>query len=196
MVQFISSLRCRLIVLVLLAVIPAFGVILHSASSHRDLTAEQVEKNALRAARAIAAEHERVFENAHQFLIMLARLPQIRENDKASCRKILAGLLEPLYADLGVTDLKGNSICTALPAASSLLNAKGKHQARVIETHVSRRHYSNRCLDRQDTFGNRLSDNGLARGRARRRHRSYELFLGDPLGRLNGSVSWGSLHAD
>jgi signal transduction histidine kinase/HAMP domain-containing protein len=135
MVQFISSLRCRLIVLVLLAVIPAFGVILHSASSHRDLTAEQVEKNALRAARAIAAEHERFFENAHQFLIMLARLPQIRENDKASCRKILAGLLEPLYADLGVTDLKGNSICTALPAASSLINGKGKHRARVIETH-------------------------------------------------------------
>ena len=66
---------------------------------------------------------------------MLARLPQIRENDKASCRKILAGLLEPLYADLGVTDLKGNSTCTALPAASSLINARGKHQARVIETH-------------------------------------------------------------
>ena len=119
----------------LLAVIPAFGVILHSASSHRDLTAEQVEKDALRAARAIAAEHERFFENAHQFLIMLARLPQIRENDKASCRKTLAGLLEPLYADLGVTDLKGNSICTALPAASSLINGKGKHRARVIETH-------------------------------------------------------------
>ena len=135
MVQFISSLRCRLIVLVLLAVIPAFGVILHSAASHRDLTAEQVKKNALRAARAIAAEHERFFENAHQFLIVLARLPQIRENDKASCRKILAGLLEPVYADLGVADLKGNSICTALPAASSLISVKGKHQAHLIETH-------------------------------------------------------------
>ena len=119
----------------LLAVIPAFGVILHSAASHRDLTAEQVKKNALRAARAIAAEHERFFENAHQFLIMLARLPQIRENDKASCRKILAGLLEPVYADLGVADLKGNSICTALPAASSLISVKGKHQAHLIETH-------------------------------------------------------------
>ena len=135
MVHFILSLRCRLIVLVLLAVIPAFGVILHSAASHRDLTAEQVQKNALRAARAIAAEHDRFFENAHQFLIMLSRLPQVRENDKAGCRKILAGLLEPLYLDLGVADLKGNSTCTALPSASSLISAKGKHQARVIETH-------------------------------------------------------------
>ena len=134
MVQFISSLRCRLIVLVLLAVIPAFGVILHSADSHRDLTAEQVQNNALRAAREIAAEHDRFFESAHQFMIMLARLPQIRENDKSSCRKILAGLLEPLYADLAVADLKGNSICTALPAGSSLISARGRNQVRVIET--------------------------------------------------------------
>src|SRR5688572_21353707 len=133
MVQFISSLRCRLIVLVLLAVIPAFGVILHSAASHRDLTAEQVQKNALRAVRAIAAEHDRFFESAHQFLIMLSRLPQVRENDKTGCRRILAGLLEPLYLDLGVADLKGNSTCTALP--SSLISARGRHQARVIETH-------------------------------------------------------------
>ena len=66
---------------------------------------------------------------------MLARLPQVRENDKAGCRKILAGLLEPLYLDLGVADLKGNSICTALPAASSLISVKGKHQAHLIETH-------------------------------------------------------------
>ena len=135
MVHFISSLRCRLIVLVLLAVIPAFGVILHSAASHRNLTAEQVQKNALRAARAIAAEHDRFFESAHQFLIMLSRLPQVRENDKAGCRKILAGLLEPLYLDLGVADLKGNSTCTALPSGSSLISARGRHQARVIETH-------------------------------------------------------------
>ena len=135
MVHFISSLRCRLIILVLLAVIPAFGVILHSAASHRDLTAEQVQNNALRAARAIAAEHDRFFESAHQFLIMLARLPQLRENANASCRKILAGLLEPLYLDLGVADLKGNSICTALPSGSSLITTKGRYQARVVETH-------------------------------------------------------------
>ena len=135
MAHFISTLRCRLILLVLLAVVPAFGVILHSAASHRDLTAGQVQKNALGAARAIAAEQDRYFENAHQFLIMLARLPQVRDNDKAACRKILAGLLEPLYADLGVADPKGNSLCTALPLGSSIVSPRGRHQTRAIETH-------------------------------------------------------------
>lgn len=134
MAHFISSLRCRLILLVLLAVIPAFGVILHSAGSHRDLTAEQAQKNALGAARAIAVEQDRFFENAHQFLITLSRLPQVRDNDRAACRRILAGLLEPLYADLGVADVKGNSLCTALQPGNSMIKLNGRHHSQAVES--------------------------------------------------------------
>lgn len=135
MAHYVSSLRFRLLVLVLLAVIPAFGVILYSASRHHDLIADQVQRNALAAARGIAAEQERFFENAHQLLIMLSRVPQIRENDSASCRKFLAGLLEPLYADLGITDPKGNLICGALPKATSLVKPRDPHLRRVKETY-------------------------------------------------------------
>src|SRR5580704_2993017 len=97
MARFVSSLRFRLVVLVLLAVIPPFGVILYSAAKHRDLTANQVQTNALATARAVAAEQERYFENAHQLLIMLTRLPQVRGNNKLACNRILASLLEPVY---------------------------------------------------------------------------------------------------
>src|SRR5262245_62460053 len=62
MTRRLSSLRFRLIALILLAVIPAFGVILYSAAKHRNLTTQQVQRNALGAARAIAAEQERFFE--------------------------------------------------------------------------------------------------------------------------------------
>lgn len=133
--HYVSTLRFRLIVLVLLAVIPAFGVILYSAARHRGLIADQVQRNALAAARGIAAEQERFFENAHQLLIMMSRVPQIRENDSASCRKFLAGLLEPLYADLGITDPKGNLICAALPSTTSLVKPRGPHLRRVKETY-------------------------------------------------------------
>src|SRR5262249_17390487 len=119
MTRCLSSLRFRLIALILLAVIPAFGVILYSSAKHRDLTTKQVQRNALGAARAIAAEQERFFENAHQLLIMLSRVPQVREHNKNGCDKFLAGLLEPLYADLGIADVKGNLLCSALPAGTS-----------------------------------------------------------------------------
>jgi len=135
MTRCLSSLRFRLIALILLAVIPAFGVILYSAAKHRDLTTQQVQRNALGAARAIAAEQERFFENAHQLLIMLSRVPQVREHNKNGCDKFLAGLLEPLYADLGIADVKGNLLCSALPAGHSLLRSNRQHQNHFVETH-------------------------------------------------------------
>ena len=113
MIKFASSLRGRLIGLVLLALLPAFGVILFTDQRHRASIASQVQKSALGSARVIATEQRRIFENAHQLLITLARLPQIREQNSVACEKILAGLLEPLYVDLGVFDSKGNLLCNA-----------------------------------------------------------------------------------
>ena len=118
-----------------MAVVPAFGLILDSAAKHRELTASQVKQNALVAARVIASEQDRALENAHQFLVTLARVPQIRDSDKASCRKILSGLLEPRYADLVLADRKGNPLCTALPMGSSIASSKGIHHTRSVETY-------------------------------------------------------------
>ena len=113
MIKFASSLRGRLIALVLLVLLPAFGVILFTDQRHRASIATQVQKSALGSARVIATEQRRIFENAHQLLITLARLPQIREHNSVACEKILVGLLEPLYVDLGVFDPKGNLLCNA-----------------------------------------------------------------------------------
>ena len=135
MVHILTSLRARLILLILMAVVPAFGLMLYSAAKHRELTAAQVKQNALVAARVIASEQDRVLENAHEFLITLARIPQIREADKAACRKILSGLLEPRYADLMVADKNGNPLCTALPPSRSLASSRGLHHARSIESY-------------------------------------------------------------
>jgi signal transduction histidine kinase/HAMP domain-containing protein len=135
MLKFLANLRSRLILLILLAVVPAFGLILESDTKHRELTARQVKQSALVAARVIASEQDRALENAHQFLVTLARVPQIRDNDKRSCRKILAALLEPRYADLVVADRRGNPLCTALPAGSSLASSKGFHHSRSLESY-------------------------------------------------------------
>ena len=129
-----SSLRARLVLLILTAVVPAFGLTLYSAVKHRRSTASQVKQNALVAARVIASEQDRVLENAHQFLVTLARVPQIRGNDKAACRKILSGVIEPRYVDLVVADRNGNPLCTALPAGRSLASAQGRHHSRSVET--------------------------------------------------------------
>ncbi len=135
MIKFASSLRGRLIGLVLLALLPAFGVILFTDQRHRASIASQVQKSALGSARVIATEQRRIFENAHQLLITLARLPQIREQNSVACEKILAGLLEPLYVDLGVFDSKGNLLCNASGSrAYKRRHLKNSFIRRVVET--------------------------------------------------------------
>lgn len=134
MPTFFSSLRFRLVLLVLIAVIPIFGLILHSAARHREQMSSQVTHNALGVARAIATEQNRLLENAHQFLVTLARVPQIRENDRAACHKVLSGLLEPLYVDLAVTDPKGKVLCSALAPTQSVAASNGRHHSQTIKT--------------------------------------------------------------
>ena len=135
MSNLFSSVRSRLILLILAAVLPAFGLILYSARKHHELTANQVKLSASMAARVIASEQDRVLDNAHQFLVTLARLPQVRGNDRNACHRILSGLLEPRYADLMVADRNGKPLCTALKTGSSLATSRGLHHRRSVETY-------------------------------------------------------------
>jgi hypothetical protein len=130
MTRRLSSLRFRLIALILLAVI-AFGVIVQRRKASRSNT-QQVQRNALE--RLVSPPSKKDFRKRSP-ASSLSRVPQVREHDKNSCGKFLAGLLEPLYADLGIANVKGNLLCSALPAAHSLLRSKGPHQSHVVETH-------------------------------------------------------------
>jgi len=134
MFNLTSSVRSRLILLILAAVLPAFGLILYSAREHHELMANQVKLNALMAARVIASEQDRILDNAHQFLITLARVPQVRGDDRLACQKILSGLLEPRYADLMVADRNGKPLCTALKTGSSVATSRGLHHSQSVET--------------------------------------------------------------
>ncbi|MBD2101369.1 PAS domain S-box protein [Leptolyngbya sp. FACHB-261] len=111
---FLSSLRARLVLLVLLAVIPALGLVLHSASMQRRYAESRVRENLLRYTKFAAANQKQATEGTRQLLIALSELPQLREGN-ADCNRLLAKLLEnyPAYTGFGVVDAKGNWICSA-----------------------------------------------------------------------------------
>jgi signal transduction histidine kinase/HAMP domain-containing protein len=115
--------------------IPAFAVIWHSAARHRESTMSQIEENALATARSIAVEQERFFENAHRFLLIVSRVPQIRSDNKAICSRFFSELVEPVYTDFGIADLNGNLVCSALRPGSSLVEPKGSHYDTALKTH-------------------------------------------------------------
>ena len=116
-----AGLRARLLVLVLLAGLPALGLIALTAKQNRDTLARQVEQSSLRLARLTSAEHERAIEGAHQLLTGLAQIPEVRRGGP-SCDRLLADLLIrfPAYANLGVADLRGNIFCSGMPTRGTV----------------------------------------------------------------------------
>ena len=113
----LASVRTRLLLLVLLAVIPALGLTLYTNLEERQLRKAQVQEHALRLSRIVSADHERLIEDARQLLVALARLPAVRDRNRAACSALFADLLtqHSSYANLAVIDADGNVFCSALP---------------------------------------------------------------------------------
>ncbi|HZD56030.1 MAG TPA: cache domain-containing protein [Anaerolineales bacterium] len=130
-----ASLRARLILLVLLAVIPALGLILYSGAEQRRLAAENTRADALSLARLLAADHTRFIEETRQLLLTLAHLTEVREENSSACDQLFSGLLDqyPQYTNLGVISLEGNAYCSAVPIHRTVNLADRGYFQRAIE---------------------------------------------------------------
>lgn len=115
--RFFSSLRARLFLLVVLAVLPALGLIFYNDVEQRKLSAAQAQDDALRLAQLAAAEQAQLLQGAHQLLIALAELPAVREGDTQACSELFSKLLKryPPYVNLGASQVNGEVFCSASP---------------------------------------------------------------------------------
>jgi len=112
-----SSLRSRLILLILLAVLPSLGMTLYTGLEEHQIQMAQVQENTLRLTRLAAGDLVQVIEGARQLLIGLAQLPEVGRGDSEVCGTLFSNLLRqyPYYLNLGVIDSAGNLSCSALP---------------------------------------------------------------------------------
>jgi signal transduction histidine kinase len=118
----LGSLRTRLLLLVLLAVVPALGLTLYTNLEERQLRKALVYEHAMRLSRLVSADYERLIEDAQQLLVTLAQLPAVRDLNRAACNALLVDLLaqRSSYANLGVIDNDGNVFCTGVPGQAYL----------------------------------------------------------------------------
>lgn len=122
MSHVLTSLRSRLVFLVLLCAIPLAGLLVYSAYEQRRLTVAKAAQDALRLAREIAQIHDDIIHGARQLLIGLAYLPVVTNHDSQSCNTLFAALLQqfPTYANLGVAKPNGEIFCSSLPLKQPL----------------------------------------------------------------------------
>lgn len=110
-----SSLRSRLILLVLLAMVPALGLELYTTSEQRRLEIKQVQSETKVLTQLAASDQEQLIEGVRQLLIAIAQLPQVRNQDPVACNQLMADLQTQysFYTTLGVTNNTGEVTCQA-----------------------------------------------------------------------------------
>ena len=132
----LSSLRARLVFLLLLIIVPVFMLVLHNALEARKAAGLHTQTVALMLARLVLQEQQEFIAGARQLLPGLARLPSIEAQGGAACNDVLARLLEqyPYYANLGVSRRDGLLQCSGLPMMTSVQMRDRDFFRRTIET--------------------------------------------------------------
>src|SRR5688572_25033 len=107
-----SSLRARVVVLVLLAVLPALGVAVQAGFEERRVAREQVRENALLLTRLVASNHERLVALTRQLLSGLVHLPEVAQATPG-CGPLLDRLVHQhrIYAELALFSADGRPVC-------------------------------------------------------------------------------------
>ncbi|HEY2989234.1 MAG TPA: ATP-binding protein [Candidatus Binatia bacterium] len=132
----LSSLRARLLLLVLTAAIPAFGLIVYIAWEQRQSAAAEAKEKTLKVARDAVEMQKQLINDAGQMLSTLARQPEVMATGGSTCFVFMANQLRrhSRYRNLGVIDLEGRLRCSAVPFESSSNLADRLYFLKAVET--------------------------------------------------------------
>ncbi len=105
----LHSIRNNLLVIVLLAIMPALAIILYSGLEERRRSIEGARQNTLLLTHAMAESQQEFSRSVRQMLATLALLPQVQRMEREHCRQILGAMLEqhPDYLNIALTDRHG-----------------------------------------------------------------------------------------
>jgi two-component system, cell cycle sensor histidine kinase and response regulator CckA len=120
---FLSGLRGRLLLLVFLAVLPAFALTWYTGAENRQRQREAVASDTVALARILANDQERVIDGTRQILSELAAVPEVRGGDAQRLRTFFVVLMKlyPGYSSFLLLDPAGN-VLVARPAPDHPVN--------------------------------------------------------------------------
>ena len=119
-----ASIRRSLLLVVLLAVLPALAIVLYTGYELRDSVVAEAERFSLQQVQVMAAHHERVVDNARLLLVTLARAAEVRGLDPAASKALLVDLLgrNEAYVSLALADTAGRVVAAAPATAPADLH--------------------------------------------------------------------------
>jgi diguanylate cyclase (GGDEF)-like protein len=130
-----STLRARLLSLVLLAVLPAVAVIIDTGIEQRRSAVREAQENALRLVRLVARDHAHLIQEGRQLLTALAEIPEVRRAEPGKCSAFLRPLAarDQRFANFGVIRPDGEIACSGVPLKSRINTADRAYFRRALE---------------------------------------------------------------
>ncbi len=110
---FLASLRARVILIMLVALLPAWAMMLFSIFRQRAIIESDVMKESLQAAELAASSEEQVIEGTRQLLAAFRLFFQTVSEPRTECPRYLGQMVREFrhYADLGAVDRRGDIVC-------------------------------------------------------------------------------------
>ncbi len=113
--KLFTSLRSRLILLVILTLIPSVLFLVRGSLQRREQARLDAQNEVIHLGRVASRMQTEMVENVKAFLLTVAHQPSIRQQDMSECKSIFAHLVDQHYryfSSFYVADLQGNLLCT------------------------------------------------------------------------------------
>jgi len=133
---FNCPIRTLLVLLVLIALLPALAVMIYSGiKTYRDAV-EDAKDTTLRMIQTISHHQHLVEESTRQLLATLAKVPAVERLDRRGCNGIFQQLLHqnPFYANIFLVDAQGMVIASAVPTRPHSVKER-KYFRDVVRSH-------------------------------------------------------------
>lgn len=117
----LETLRAKLVLLVIAAIIPLLAMALFNAWRNANAAVARATDQLQFSASLVAANQLRVTESARQTLTAIAHVPGLLEKTAQECHGYLKELREqlPMYRNLGVIGLDGRFLCSSMGGADA-----------------------------------------------------------------------------
>ncbi len=131
------SIRKKLLLLLLIFFLPAFGIIVTSGLNLRRDEIQKAENNALLLVQSLAAQQEQIATSTKVMLSTLAQFHEVRSLDSEACNVLFREIHDryPFYSVILAVTLDGNVFAASMPFERDSINlAYRKHVKDAIRT--------------------------------------------------------------
>jgi diguanylate cyclase (GGDEF)-like protein/PAS domain S-box-containing protein len=128
-----KSIKSQLLILIFAAVLPALGIIIYSNYERQRRDINMAKDEAMIMVQGLANDHENVIEVTRRFLMTLAKLPALQNQNIAACTELFKELLKEntQYATIYAADSEGMIFANALSSGNITIKQRKYFQDAV-----------------------------------------------------------------